>query len=56
MEFIVIIVLIVVAWFAISIHLDKKRREKLLAKYGDAEIVDRILKKCFGKAKPLHNY
>ncbi len=54
MEIIVIIVLVVVVWIAISIHLKKKRRDKLLAKYekrlkellekyGDAEVVEKIM-------------
>ena len=47
MGIIVIIVLVIVAWIAISIHLKKKRRVELLAKYGDAEIVDRIINKMF---------
>ena len=47
MEFIVILVIAIAAWVAISNHLNKKRREALLAKYGDAEIVNMIMKKMF---------
>jgi hypothetical protein len=47
MEIIIVLVLIITAWVAISTHLDKKRREMLLAKYNDAEVVDMIMKRMF---------
>ena len=47
MELITIFVLALVAWFLISSHNTKKRREALLKKYGDAEVVNRIMQKMF---------
>lgn len=47
MELIVILVLAVAAWLFISSYNKKKRREELIKKYGDAEIVTRIMKKMF---------
>lgn len=45
MELIVLIAAAFVAWLFISSQNAKKRREALLEKYGDAEIVQRILRK-----------
>lgn len=47
MEWIVLIILaiaIVIVW---NVYSTKKRREYLLSKYGDAEIVESIMKRCF---------
>jgi hypothetical protein len=46
-EIIAVIVAGVVAWRIIAFYLKKKRREALLAKYGDAELVHRILTRMF---------
>jgi hypothetical protein len=42
-EIIVLIVLIVVVWLLISSHNKKKKKEALLKRYGDPEIVERIM-------------
>jgi hypothetical protein len=47
MEILIFLVLLIVAWVAISSHLRKKRRAALLAKYGDAEIVENIINRMF---------
>ncbi|MDO8926938.1 MAG: hypothetical protein Q7U94_08515 [Sideroxyarcus sp.] len=47
MELIVVLVIVIVAWVAYSNHRDKKRREALFAKYGDSEIVNKIMSKSF---------
>jgi hypothetical protein len=47
MELIAIIVLSLVAWFLISSHNTKKRKQVLLNKYGDVELVNRIMQKAF---------
>lgn len=47
MEFIVVIVIVIIGWIFISSYLSRKRREALLAKYGDAELVDRIMRRMF---------
>lgn len=47
MEIILFIVLVIAAWVAISNYLAKKRRESLLAKHGDEEVVDMIMKRMF---------
>lgn len=47
MEWIVFIVLgiaIIIAW---NVYSTKKRKEHLLIKYGDVEIVENIMKRCF---------
>lgn len=47
MQWIVFIVLgiaIIIAW---NVYSTKKRREHLLIKYGDVEIVENIMKRCF---------
>lgn len=47
MQWIVFIVLgiaIIIAW---NVYSTKKRREHLLSKYGDVEIVENIMKRCF---------
>lgn len=41
---IVFIVLVIGAWVAISSHFTKKRGDALLEKYGNKEIVDKIMK------------
>lgn len=47
MEIFVFLGLAVCAWLLISNHLTKKRREALLAKYGDKDVVDMIMKHMF---------
>lgn len=47
MELIAVLVLAFVAWLLISSYNTKKRREALIKKYGDAEVVARIMKKKF---------
>ena len=47
MEIIIVVVLVIVGWVSISKYLDKKRRKALFEKYGDPEIVDRIIRKMF---------
>lgn len=47
MELITVVVLVLAAWVLISSYNTKKRREALLKKYGDAEVVTRIMKKMF---------
>lgn len=47
MEIIVFISFAVLAWALIVAYNTSKRREVLLAKYGSAEIVERIMKKMF---------
>ena len=47
MELIAFLVLAVAAWLFISSYNKKKRREALLKKYGDADVVTRIMKKMF---------
>lgn len=47
MELIVLIVGVVVVWLLISSHNTKKRREALLKKYSDAELVERIMRRMF---------
>lgn len=47
MGIIIFIILAVVAWVVISNYMTQKRREALLAKYGDKEIVDMIMKRMF---------
>lgn len=51
MEIIIIILFVIFAYVAISHYFRKKRRNALLAKYGDAEIVDRIMKKMFWQSQ-----
>ncbi|OUD11714.1 DUF2845 domain-containing protein [Thioflexithrix psekupsensis] len=49
MEFFVLVIIGIV-WFALSRYsqyLNEKRREALLLKYGNVEIVDMIMKKMF---------
>ena len=43
MELLIIVGFVVVLWFVLRAHKNKKRREALLAKYGDLKIVDMIL-------------
>jgi uncharacterized protein YpuA (DUF1002 family) len=43
MELLVIIGIVVVLWIAIRKYSKKKRREALLAKYGDPKVVEMIL-------------
>jgi hypothetical protein len=45
LEFITIVVLIAVGAFAIRHLMQQARRKRLMEKYGDAEIVDRIMNK-----------
>lgn len=47
MEWLIGIVVIVGLFIAFSIHSDKKRREQLLAKYGDPKIVEMIMSRKF---------
>lgn len=47
MELIAVLVLAFAAWLLISSYNAKKRREALFKKYGDAEVVARIIKKMF---------
>lgn len=47
MEILILIVLVVAAWVVISNHMAQKRRETLMSKYGDREIVDMIMKRMF---------
>lgn len=47
MEIFFFLILGIVMWIALSRYLEKKRREELLTKYGDPEIVDMIMKKMF---------
>lgn len=47
MEIIVFIVLGLFAWFLISSHNTKQRRDALLKKYGDAALVEKIMRRMF---------
>lgn len=47
MEWIVLIVLAIAIIIAWNVYSTRKRREYLLSKYGDAEIVESIMKRCF---------
>lgn len=47
MEYVALFVAVVVIAAMINSHLTKKRREQLLAKYGDLKIVDMIMQKMF---------
>jgi hypothetical protein len=47
MEFVVLVVLVGVAWIVVSSHNTKKRRAALLVKYGDLEIVEKIMRRMF---------
>jgi hypothetical protein len=47
METLIIILLIVIICIAISVYSKKKRREALLAKYGDEKVVDMIMRRMF---------
>jgi hypothetical protein len=43
----VIIVVVVVLWIIVRAYSNKKRRERLLAKYGDPKIVEMIMRRMF---------
>lgn len=45
MEVMIFLAICIGAFFAIKGYLDQKRRERLMDKYNDAEIVERIMKK-----------
>ncbi|HDI3149886.1 TPA: DUF2845 domain-containing protein [Vibrio cholerae] len=45
MELLVWFLVFVVVIIVISGYLDKKKRQRLMAKYGNAELVDRLMKK-----------
>jgi hypothetical protein len=47
MEIIAIGALVLIAWVLYSIHAAKVRRQQLMQKYGDAKIVDKIMKRMF---------
>lgn len=47
MELLVLFVLVVAVWNLVSSHLKRKRRKRLLEKYGDHEIVAMIMKRMF---------
>lgn len=47
MELVASLVFVVVAWLFILSYNKKKRREALLKKYGDAEVVTLIMNKMF---------
>ncbi|NWB49229.1 DUF2845 domain-containing protein [Pseudomonas gingeri] len=47
MEWIIIGVAVICGWWLWANHLEKKRREQLLQKYGDPEVVDRIMRRMF---------
>ena len=44
MEIILVIFVLIAASIAISRYLTKKKRERLMLKYGDAEVVDKIMR------------
>ncbi|EGR0144048.1 DUF2845 domain-containing protein, partial [Vibrio cholerae] len=45
MELLVWFLVFVVVIIVISGYLDKKKRQRLMVKYGNAELVDRLMKK-----------
>jgi len=47
MEWVILIIFIIAIIIAWNIYSTKKRREYLLNKYGDSEIVESIMKRCF---------
>lgn len=47
MGWIALIVFIIVLIIIVNIYLTKKKKERLLGKYGDPEIVEMIMQHCF---------
>lgn len=47
MEFVALFVIFIVITMGISSYLKKKRRERLMAKYGNADTVDKIMRRMF---------
>jgi outer membrane protein assembly factor BamE (lipoprotein component of BamABCDE complex) len=45
MSALIIIILVVAGGIALSIHATNERRKRLMAKYGDALVVEKIMKK-----------
>ncbi|AZG97077.1 DUF2845 domain-containing protein [Proteus mirabilis] len=41
------VILVVVGFFVLSSYQEKARRERLIEKYGDVDLVDRLMKKMF---------
>ena len=46
-EIVLIIILAIIAWIFISNYLKKKRRKALFEKYGDRQLVEKIIKRMF---------
>lgn len=53
MEILIFLVTAIAGWMLISSHLKKKRREALLGKYGDKQIVDMIMKRMFWQGQTV---
>lgn len=47
MEFVILFAIILVITMVVNNYLKKKRRERLMAKYGNADTVDKIMRRMF---------
>ena len=41
------VILVVIGFFVLSYYQEKVRRDRLMEKYGDVDLVDRLMKKMF---------
>lgn len=49
----IIVVIVLVIFICVSIYSYKKKKEELLVKYGDAEIVDKIMRGMFWQGQTI---